>query len=144
LQDGTDDIVSRLVKLHGEGGAAPTADDWRSILALPGAVPLLNLLKFREQANLPGGPISGAKAYARYSAAVAPAFARAGGERLFFGPVAHSLGPGDDADWDAAILTRYPSAQALAAMWLADDFVAAHANRIDALERSRVLIFGNG
>lgn len=43
--------------------------------------------------------------------------------------------------WDAAVVTRYPSAEALAQMWLDPRFVAAHNNRVDGVERSQVFVF---
>lgn len=49
---------------------------------------------------------------------------------------------GSANDWDAAIVTLYPSAHALAAMWLDPEFVGAHQNRQDGVEGSQVLVFG--
>lgn len=138
-----EDLVSRLVALHGEGGLCPTADDWRAIFAIGDAGPLhlLNLLKFKPSVEAPGGAITGAAAYGRYAAANAGPFARAGGERVYFGRVGHMFGLGEAGEWDAAIMTRYPSARALAQMWLDPDFVEAHKNRANGVERSQVLIF---
>lgn len=130
----TEQLVDRLVDLHGEGGAAPTRDAWERILALPGDDPvlILNLLDFE--------PETGEASYARYLQGVAPAFLAAGGEQIFFGPAALCFGTEADADWDAAILTRYPSPQALANMWLADDYIEAHQAREDGLAKSLVLV----
>lgn len=139
--DDVAEIINALISIHGEEGVCPSREDWRRIFERPGPVPLLNLLKFREQIETPGGTVTGVRAYAQYSAGVADAFRRAGGERLFYAPVASVFGLGDTATWDAAILTRYPSARALAGMWLDREFVAAHAHRIDGVERSQVLVF---
>src|SRR6266481_1227812 len=49
--------------------------------------------------------------------------------------VGHMFGLGPVNDWDAAIVTRYPSAEALAEMWLSREFIAAHKNRADGVER---------
>jgi hypothetical protein len=137
------EIIQRLVTIHGETGLSPTARDWKAIFAFNGGpIEIMNLLKFKAEVATPDGPISGTAAYGRYAAANAQPFARAGGERLYFGRVAHIFGLGEAPGWDAAILTQYPSAAALAGMWLDPDFIAAHANRVDGVERSQVLVFG--
>ena len=140
----TEGLVDRLVSLHGEGGLCPTADDWHRIFAAGGTAPvsLLNLLKFRAEIDGPSGPISGADAYRHYAADNAAAFARVGGEVVFFGDVGHVFGLGPVDDWDAAIVTRYPTAASLAQMWLDPEFVTAHQNRLDGVARSQVLVFG--
>jgi uncharacterized protein (DUF1330 family) len=138
----TDDLVRQLVALHGEEGICPTAADWRGILAIEGAIHVLNLLAFKDEVPTATGTRSGADAYRQYTTTVAEPFARAGGERVFFGAVGHVFAFGATDQWDTAILTRYPSARALAAMWLDPDFVAAHGNRVDGVERSQVMIFG--
>jgi uncharacterized protein (DUF1330 family) len=141
--DDTSALVERLISVHGQEGVCPTASDWRAILALEGQGPfhLLNLLKFKQHVDTPNGAMLGAVAYAKYTSGVAKAFARVGGQRIFFGRVEHMFAFGTAASWDAAIVTRYPSARALADMWLDPEFVAAHENRIDGVERSQVLIF---
>jgi uncharacterized protein (DUF1330 family) len=127
-------LVQRLVDLHGESGLSPSAADWHAILSQPSTEPLaiLNLLEFK----LDGGR----EAYHSYSQAVGPAFLRVGGKRRFFGQVAHIFPA--SAGWNAAILTIYPSPQALAEMWLDPEFIAAHAHRIDGVLRSQVLVMG--
>lgn len=134
--------IDRLVEIHGEGGAAPTREDWRKIFAL-GEKPvfILNLLRFAERAPTEDGEISGAEAYGRYVAGMGASFLRVGGERLFFGRVGSQFGLAFAEEWDAAILTRYPNAEALARMWLDPDFIAAHRHRVDGLARSQVLVF---
>jgi hypothetical protein len=73
---------------------------------------------------------------------VAEPFARAGGERVFFGAVGHVFAFGATDDWDTAILARYPSAHALAQLWLDPAFMAGHRDRVDGVVRSQVMIFG--
>jgi uncharacterized protein (DUF1330 family) len=135
-------LVTRLVGLHGEGGLAPTAADWRRIFEVTGEGPLtvVNLLGFHPTAASSQGSVTGEQAYRRYTRATAGAFERVGGELLSFGAVAHGFGLGDHGDWDAVVVTRYPSARALADMWLDDEFVAAHADRRDGVARSHVLV----
>lgn len=43
-------------------------------------------------------------------------------------------------DGDTAILTHYPSAQALANFWLDDEFEDAHKNRVDGVKKSTVTV----
>jgi uncharacterized protein (DUF1330 family) len=73
---------------------------------------------------------------------VGAAFVRVGGQRVYFGRVGHIFAMGEASDWDAAIVTRYPSADALAQMWLSPEFIDAHKNRTHGVERSQVLMFG--
>jgi hypothetical protein len=145
LSPETEALVDRLVEVHGEGGICPTADDWRSILRFDpgGPIFILNLLKFKQTTSVSGETMSGSSAYDRYAIGVAPAFARAGGKQVFFGRVGHSFPDSADVEWDAAIVTRYPSPRALADMWLDSDFIEAHEHRVDGVEQSRVLIFSD-
>lgn len=137
-------LIDELVRTHGEAGVCPSAEDWRRIFALAehGPVEILNLLRFADRVDSPEGAISGADAYARYSAGNAGAFTRVGAEVIYFGRVGHRFGLGAVDDWDAVIVTRYPDARALAQMWLDPEFIEAHASRIDGLVRSQVLVFG--
>jgi uncharacterized protein (DUF1330 family) len=139
----TESLIEQLVTTHGEEGVCPTREDWRAIFAVgPGAIRILNLLKFKLEVAGEGGKISGGEAYGRYAQGVAPAFQRVGGQRIFAGRVSHAFAFGDKGDWDFAIVTRYPSAAALAAMWLDPDFIKAHENRLDGVAASQVYVFG--
>jgi uncharacterized protein (DUF1330 family) len=143
MDDASDEeLVAHLIGLHGEEGICPSAADWRAILAVPGAIHVLNLLAFVDDVPTPTGVRSGEDAYRRYTMSVAGPFARAGGERVFFGAVGHVFTFGAVDAWDTAILTRYPSALALAGMWLDPEFVQAHQHRVDGVTRSLVMIFG--
>lgn len=135
-------LIDRLVELHGEDGLAPTRADWAAILSCPAGEPLhiLNLLKFRSTVKTSRGDQPGASAYSAYSAAVGPAFARAGGQLLYFGKVNHIFSTVAGSNWDAAILTRYPGPRALADFWLDEDFFSAHEHRVDGVAESRVLV----
>lgn len=136
-------LVDRLVGIHGEGGICPAADDWRAILQfdLDRPIFILNLLRFRDEVQVSDRKIPGSEAYDQYAAGVAAAFLRAGGKQVFFGRVGHLFPIADGDVWDAAIVTRYPSPRALASFWLDDQFIEAHAHRVDGVERSRVLVF---
>jgi uncharacterized protein (DUF1330 family) len=135
-------LVNQLVSLHGEEGLCPTSADWQAILCCPADKPIniLNLLKFKAEVQTNEGPRTGFSAYASYSAGVGPAFIRAGGKTLYFGKVNHIFGTVAGTEWDAAILTRYPTPRALAEFWLDKEFVAAHAHRLDGVDQSRVIV----
>lgn len=139
-----ENLIARIIATHGEEGVCPTAHSWREIFRVSEDRPIhiINLLKFKQRVETSEGSISGAAAYARYSVGVGPAFARVGGTRVYFGRVGHIFALGTVSDWDAAIVTRYPSADALARMWLSPEFIDAHRNRADGVERSQVLVFG--
>jgi uncharacterized protein (DUF1330 family) len=140
----SDDLIARLVSIHGEEGICPTEHDWRTIFAVGAGRPveLVNLLAFAPQVDTQEASISGAEAYSRYTSGISKAFARAGGELVFFGHVRHMFSFGGGDAWDAVIVTRYPSPAALAEMWLDPEFIAAHANRLDGVARSQALVFG--
>ena len=139
-----DGLIRQLVAIHGEEGICPTRDDWRAIFAVGegGSVDLVNLLGFAAEVASTDGTISGADAYSRYTSGISGAFDRVGGELVFFGRVSHMFAFAAGDAWDAVIVTRYPSAKALAEMWLDPEFIAAHANRIDGVMRSQALVIG--
>jgi uncharacterized protein (DUF1330 family) len=139
------ELVKRLVDLHGETGLSPTAEDWVAILLCPPDKPLniLNLLKFKASTQEGEVTESGFAAYGAYSAGVGDAFTRIGGRTLYFGKVNHIFGTVAGTDWDAAILTRYPAPLALASFWLDEGFIAAHHHRENGVAASRVLVLSS-
>lgn len=145
LSNDSHELIARLVALHGEQGLCPTRADWEAILSCPAEAPIqiLNLLLFNDEVRTSQGPRAGMEAYGDYSAAVGPAFARAGGKVLYFGKVNHSFGTVAGTDWHAGILTRYPTPLALARFWLDDEFVAAHVHRESGVAASRVLVMSS-
>ncbi|MFT6452966.1 MAG: hypothetical protein ACJA06_002474 [Halocynthiibacter sp.] len=117
------------------------AADWRAILALEEAhLRILNLLSFRPAVEIETGVISGQEAYGLYRKGTSGAFLRCGGESLAYGKASHVFGMNTDTDWDAMIMTRYPSPRALASMWLDPEFLRAHKHRESGIERSCVLV----
>jgi hypothetical protein len=137
-----DDLADRLVSVHGEGGLSPTAAQWREILAGPAReLQVLTLFKFVDQVETPTGTIPGLDAYRRYTSRIAGPFSRAGGRVGFFANVGHTFALATDpsGDWDAAVLTRYPTPDAFAQLWLDPAFVSVHVDRVDG---SQVLFLG--
>jgi uncharacterized protein (DUF1330 family) len=113
---------------------------------LSGSVVMLNLLRFREQADYSANPelapkeaISGAAAYQRYIEHTLPFLKKSGGEVLFLGrggPVL--IGPADER-WDAMLLVRQRSVQDFLAFAQDPAYLAGMGHRTAALEDSRLL-----
>jgi uncharacterized protein (DUF1330 family) len=102
---------------------------------------MLNLLRFKDTADgvLASEGISGADAYARYAAAVAPHLARVGGELVWAGGCDPALIGPSDAEWDLVALVRYPNRQAFVAMVSDADYLKTAALRSAALADSRLI-----
>ena len=117
-----------------EGGALAGLDVDREALvrflaAGDGPVVLVNLVRVRK---------GGRDAYTRYGDAVRPLLARHGAEVLYAGePVGRLIG---DDEWDVAVISRYPSRAAVAALVRDPDFEAAAPLRHEALEAG--LLYG--
>lgn len=124
----------------------PTADQVRAMRdADPDApVVMLNLLKFRAQANYPAGsgfgPCSGKEAYARYQHAFVVAVgATSHAEVLYDGPceqVFIGMAGSAETDWDKVLLVRYPARRHFLAMMANADYRAALVHRYAGLERT--------
>jgi uncharacterized protein (DUF1330 family) len=99
------DVVNRLYPSFEQ--LMPLAHD-----STPGAVAMVNLLKFHTTAQYTDGraeQISGREAYMRYVAEMAPIVAAAGGRFLFSGDV-QALLIGEVGElWDAVGIAEYPS-----------------------------------
>ncbi len=126
----------------------PTREAIEAFLArgLQGPVTMLNLLRFREEADYsrspelaPDEPITGEAAYRRYSEAVLPLLQGVGGELTTMatgGPVL--IGPADE-HWDVLLLVRYPDVGAFLSMATSADYLAIAGHRTAALADSRLL-----
>jgi len=106
-------------------------------------VVMLNLLRFRDQAEYPAessaAPCSGREAYARYMAAVQPKVAEVGGEIVWTGEVESALIAPSDEDWDEVFLVRYPSRRAFLSLVMQPDYQATAVHRTAALADSRLI-----
>ncbi len=111
-----------------------------------GEVVMLNLLRFREQADYsrspelaPDEPISGRDAYHRYEANTLPLLQAAGGEVVYYADGGDPLiGPSDER-WDLVLLVRYPSPEVFLSFTSDADYLAGVGHRTAALEDSRLL-----
>ena len=101
---------------------------------------MLNLLRFKDEADGIDAGISGAEAYGRYAAAAAPFLERAGG-RLLIATAAQQtfIGP-TEREWDLALMVEYPSRKTFLQMATDPDYLEIHQHRDAALEDSRLIV----
>lgn len=113
---------------------------------ISGPVVMLNLLRFRAQADYsanphlaPAVPASGREAFMRYYEHTLPFLKASGGEVLLLGDGGPWLiGPSDER-WDMAMLVQQTSVEAFIA-WNSDAaYLAGIGHRTAALEDSRLL-----
>jgi uncharacterized protein (DUF1330 family) len=96
----------------------PTAEQIQALLAGPAGQPvvMINLLRFKPQADAPDEGLSGEDAYRRYAAAMRQFVESKGGRFLWIGRVdAQVIGTGGD-DFHMIGLVEYPSRQAFLAI----------------------------
>jgi len=97
---------------------------------------MVNLLKFKERADYPGGSdagLSGREAYARYGAGVQACLAAVGGKQLYAGAVTELMLGEVEELWDMVALAQYPSRAAMMAMIRSPDYQAIEKHRIAGL-----------
>ncbi len=105
------------------------------------AVIMVNLLRFKQHADGidAADGITGAEAYARYSAAVLPHLNRAGGRVLLALAVQQSVIGPPEREWDMVLAVRYPSHQAFLKMTSDPKYLEIHWHRAAALADSRLI-----
>jgi uncharacterized protein (DUF1330 family) len=104
-----------------------------------GPVLMLNLLRFKEQADGIDEGVTGAEAYARYGAAVEPFLEGVGGRvRLAVAPQQSVIGP-PRTEWDLVVLAEYPSRAKFLEMATNPEYLKIHAHREAALQDSRLI-----
>jgi uncharacterized protein (DUF1330 family) len=106
-----------------------------------GPILMLNLLRFKKFADGidAADGISGAEAYARYGAAVAPFLARAGGRVVLAMAASESVIGPYDGEWDMVLVAEYPSRRAFVRMTTDPEYLAIHQHRAAALADSRLI-----
>ncbi len=98
---------------------------------------MVNLLKFRPKAAYPDGSdphITGAEAYARYGAGVAPLLAKQGARLIYSGTVTGLMIGECDPLWDAVALVEYASFAAFRAMAESPEYQVVAVHRAAGLE----------
>ncbi len=111
-----------------------------------GPLVMLNLLKFREEADYskfpnlaPDTPISGQEAYQLYMAHTLPFLEASGGEVLFKGTGGpFVIGPQEES-WDLVLLVKHQSLQRFMAFASDEGYLAGAGHRTAALLDSRLL-----
>ena len=126
----------------------PTQSAARDLIlrGITGPVTMLNLLRFRAQADYaatphlaPPSPITGAQAFDRYIAHTLPFLRETGGELVFLGAGGGFLiGPADE-HWDMAMMVRQASIEAFMAFAAHGPYLAGLGHRTAAIEDSRLL-----
>lgn len=130
------------------GYLEPTAAAGRDFMRQhrAGPVVMLNLLRFRAQADYseapqlaPATPISGAAAYRLYIEHTLPWLRASGGTLLFMGTAGSLLiGPASER-WDLAMLVQQASAESFLGFATHREYLAGLGHRTAALEDSRLL-----
>lgn len=126
----------------------PTDESVRRLLerGIEGPVMMLNLLRFREQADYsafpelaPPEPISGSEAYDMYVRHTTPFLTAGGGSVEFFGTGGHNFVGPDDERWDVVMMIRQASVSDFFAFVTNEQYLAGIGHRAAALEDSRLL-----
>jgi hypothetical protein len=113
---------------------------------IKGPVLMLNLLRFRDEADYsaspqlaPPTPISGSAAYDRYVRHTIPFLRATGGSIKFFGTGGpYFIGPPDER-WDLVMLISQSSVEEFLAFASDEGYLAGIGHRTAALEDSRLL-----
>jgi len=125
----------------------PTREGFRALSGdaeLPGPILMLNMLRFREQADYPDDfeaePCTGAEAYDRYSREAQPYLDGVGGAPVWAGPARTAVIAPEGETWDVCFLVRYPSRKAFLAMATDPGYLAIVPHRTAALADSRLIL----
>ena len=113
-----------------------------------GPVCMLNLLRYRAQADYAGHPEqprrSGREAYQRYMELAFPIIGKVGIRMVFMGScLAHVIAPPAER-WDDMLLVEYPTRGVFVAALSAPDYRAVVFHRTAALQDSRLIAFRGG
>jgi uncharacterized protein (DUF1330 family) len=118
----------------------PTAEQLAALSAddRPGAVVMLNLVRYREHG--PDGDGGGQDAYLQYSRGFMPLLKRCGGTILWAGEVTGvAIGDGEADDWDYAVLVQYPDRQAFVDTMTSPEYAAINPLRLAGLDKHVIL-----
>ena len=125
----------------------PTRSRIEALLADDSADPvvMLNLLKFREQAQYADGrasDLSGREAYNLYGAAMKAIVENNGGRMLFGGDIASAVIGEVGEVWDTCVLVEYPSAAAFVTLVTSPEVMEVGVHRVAGLEGQLLLRVG--
>jgi uncharacterized protein (DUF1330 family) len=119
----------------------PTQSQIERLAADPDDEPvvMLNLLRFKDDADGIDEGISGRDAYARYGREAAPFLERVGGRVLLAVEARETVIGPPELEWDMAILVEYPSRKHFLQMATDSEYLAVHEHRDAALADSRLV-----
>jgi len=104
---------------------------------------MINLLRYRQQADYPEGfnadPCTGREAYQRYAEVAGPRVAKTGARAVWMGSACTTLIGPEDEVWDDAVLVEYPSKKAFLQMAMDPEYAAVAVHRTAALADSRLI-----
>jgi uncharacterized protein (DUF1330 family) len=119
----------------------PTAEQLQELAPSTDTEPvvMLNLLRFKSQADGIDVGKTGAEAYARYSVAAEPFLSAVGGRlRAAVRPLQSVIGPAE-GEWDLVLLVEYPSRAKFLEMATNEEYLKAHQHREAGLADSRLI-----
>ena len=106
-------------------------------------IAMLNLLKFRENAEYAdgrdAGGLSGSAAYGLYGQVAMRKIEEVGGRMFWGAPAAQTVIGGVDDDWDMVVIIRYPNRAAFLRMIEMPDYLEAIVHRDAGLTRTAVI-----
>ena len=119
----------------------PTPEQLQQLTETPdsGPVVMLNLLRFKPQADGIDEGMTGAEAYARYGAATEPFLREVGGRLLIAVQPQQSVTGPQEGEWDLVLLVEYPSRAKFLEMAGNEEYIKIHAHREAALADSRLI-----
>jgi uncharacterized protein (DUF1330 family) len=142
----TDETIAKLVSFYGKSSIVPSADQWKRAFECKAGqkICMVNFIKFREQADYPDNEnVSGMEAMMRYYEVSHQLVVGVGGEFVASGSFGGIL-MGDDEDWDAIGIVRYPDINAFTKVFLDPTYQACHRHRTAATLRHRMAILIEG
>lgn len=101
---------------------------------------MVNLLRFKEQADGIDEGMTGAEAYAIYGANIQKYLEGVGGQVLLAVACEESIIGPEAAEWDMVILVRYPSRQAFVKMITDPGYLKEHEHRMAGLAETRLIL----
>ena len=105
-----------------------------------GPVHMLNLVRFRDQAQYPDGRLAtGSEAYANYGRESFPVFSRLGGRIIWRGQFELMLIGPQDVTWDECFIAEYPSVASFVEMVRDPVYREAVIHRQAAVSDSRLI-----
>jgi uncharacterized protein (DUF1330 family) len=125
--------------MHVENSVIPTREQIESLAdeSVTGPIYMVNLLKFKDQAEYPDGrasELTGRQAYQLYGREVVAHLAKVGGTLVFGGDVTQLLLGTVEELWDEIAIAKYPNRQAMLQMIMDPDYQASAVHRAAGLQ----------